>query len=537
LVQTQFVLAAPVSTKRLLFSWIGIADLRVMAADLPAEQQAIVLKGFSPSTPIKGQAGPLKTLLDQERFDEVHLLSDHGAVKDKHYLDWLGGGAVVHRVKIASPVDYREIFQAVDAQLSAVVNRPHHERLELAMHLSPGTPAMTAIWVLLGKSKYRPTTFYQTHEGRAFVTDIPFDLVVDYVPQVLRDADAQLQKLAALAPHEVQGFRGIAGNSQSIRVAVGRADRAARRDVPVLILGESGTGKELFARAIHDASPRRGKPFVAINCAAISRELLESELFGHKKGSFTGATENRDGAFKTADGGTLFLDEIGACDPAMQAKLLRALEPPEHNPSHRVFYRVGDSKPMSSDVRMIAATNRSLLDAIAQHEFRADLYYRLAVITIKLPPLRDRREDIPSIVDTLMERINQNFSRQEPGFTNKRISASAKEFVRKQSWPGNVRQLYNTLMQAAVMTDEAVVDRRDIADAVAEVPGTETVDLLQLPLGAGFSLEQHLEAIQRHYLRRAMEEARGVKKQAAELLGYRNYQTLAAQLERLDVEK
>lgn len=212
------------------------------------------------------------------------------------------------------------------------------------------------------------------------------------------------------------------------------------------------------------------------------------------------------------------------------------MQPPDSDPCRRVFHRVGDSKPTTCDVRIIAATNRDLLDAVARHEFRADLYYRLAVITIKLPPLRERREDIPLVVGRLLERINRNFDRQEPGYQHKRISGSAMEFVKKHPWPGNVRQLYNTLMQAAVMADDDLIDRRDLADAIAEVPGGPTTDVLECPLGEGFSLERHLEDIQRHFLRRAMEEAGGVKKRAAELLGYRNYQTLAAQLERLDVE-
>ena len=524
------------TTRRLLFSWIGIADLRAMAAELPAERQAAVLKGLNPATPLRGSAGPLKVLLDQERFDEVHLLSDHGPARDKPYLEWIAREAVLHRVKLANPVDYREIFQAVDAELAAVISRNRRHPVEVCVHLSPGTPPMTATWVLLGKSKYRPATFYQTHNDRAFVTEIPFDLVVDFIPQVLRDADVQLQRLASRGPREVRGFESIAGNSRNIRVAVGRASRAARRDVPILVLGESGTGKELFARAVHENSARHGKPFIAINCAAISRELLESELFGHKKGSFSGAIEHRDGAFKEADGGTLFLDEVGECDPAMQAKLLRVLQPPEHSPTHRVFYRVGDSKPTTCDVRVITATNRNLFDAIGAHQFRADLYYRLAVITIKLPSLRDRREDISLIVDSLMSRINQDFSRQEPGFSHKTVSASAMEFVRKHPWPGNVRQLFNTLMQAAVMTDEPVIERHDIADAVAEVVQQTASDPLDLPLEEGFSLEKHLEEVQRHYLRRAMVASGGVKKRAAELLGFRNYQTLAAQLERLGVE-
>jgi DNA-binding NtrC family response regulator len=522
-------------SRRTLLSWIGYADFRALAATLPPEQQAEVLDGLNPPTPLVGQAGPLKTLVDQERFDEVHLLSAHGNRKNRLYARWIGGKPVLHPVKVNDPTDYAEIFEIADTELASVVRLPRTQE-ELCIHLSPGTPTMTAIWLLLGKSKYHPTTFYQTHEGRAWVTRVPFDLIVDFVPQVLRDADARLQFLAGQRPQDVEGFKDIAGNSRSIRVAVGRARRAALRDVSVLILGESGTGKELFARAVHDASPRRDRPFVAINCAAISRELLESELFGHKKGAFTGAAEDRDGAFKEADGGTLFLDEVGECDPAMQAKLLRVLQPPADLPCQRVYYRVGDSRPLTSDVRIIAATNRDLLDGVARHQFREDLYYRLAVITIKLPPLRDRREDIPLIAARLLDRINRDFARQEPGFRPRQLSSSALAFARKHPWPGNVRQLCNTLIQAAVMTDEEVIDRGDLADAIAEVPGQPAADLRELPLGDGFSLERHLEEIQRHYLQRAMEEADGVKRRAAELLGYRHYQTLAAQLERLGIQ-
>jgi DNA-binding NtrC family response regulator len=521
--------------RRILLSWIGYADFRALAGTLPPEQQSEVLEGLNPPTPLVGQAGPLKTLLDREQFDEVHLLTSHRGVRNRLYARWIGGKPVLHPVTVNDPTDYAEIFGIVDAELASVVRLPRTQGEELCVHLSPGTPAMTAIWLLLGKSKYHPTTFYQTYDGRAWVTHIPFDLIVDFVPQVLRDADAKLQLLAGQGPQDVEGFKDIAGNSRSIRVAVGRARRAAQRDVSVLILGESGTGKELFARAVHDASPRQGRRFVAINCAAISRELLESELFGHKKGAFTGATEDRDGAFKEADGGTLFLDEVGECDPSMQAKLLRVLQPPDNNPCQRVFYRVGDSRPLTSDVRIIAATNRDLLDCVARHQFREDLYYRLGVITIKLPPLRERREDIPLIAARLLERINRDFARQEPGYRPRRLSGSAVEYAKKHPWPGNVRQLCNTLTQAAVMTDEEVIDRRDLADAIAEVPGKPAVELREIALGDGFSLERHLEEIQRHYLQRAMEEADGVKRRAAELLGYRHYQTLAAQLERLGI--
>ncbi|MBA4191128.1 MAG: hypothetical protein C0467_24355 [Planctomycetaceae bacterium] len=530
----------PMPARRVLVSWIGYADFRALAATLPPEQAAEVLRGLNPPTPLAGQAGPLKTLLDCEHFDEVHLLTSHTGSRNRLYAQWVARDPVLHRVTVSNPTDYTEIFRLTDAELTKVIALPRAADVELCIHLSPGTPTMTATWVLLGKSKYQPATFYQTHDGRAWVTTVPFDLVVDYVPTVLRDADARLQALAADGPQDVAGFEAVVGDGPAIRLAVGRARRAARRDVSVLILGESGTGKELFARAIHEASPRRERPFVAINCAAMSRELLESELFGHRKGAFTGADRDREGAFTVADGGTLFLDEVGECDSAMQAKLLRVLQPPTDGPPcARAFSRVGDTRPLSSDVRVIAATNRDLLGCVARHQFREDLYYRLAVLTVKLPPLRERLSDIPAIAGRLLERINREFARQEPGYRPKRLSSAALRFVAAYLWPGNVRQLQNTLTQAAVLTDGDVIDRRDVEDAVPEVAtdGASASDVLALPLGGGFSLAKHLEEIQRHYLRRALVEAGGVQRRAATLLGYGNYQTLAAQLDRLGVDK
>ncbi len=395
---------------------------------------------------------------------------------------------------------------------------------------------MAAIWVLLGKSRY-PARFYQTHKGRLIPAEIPYDLVDDFVPQLLRAPDRHFQHLAAHSPGEIEGFREIVGDSQALRLAVGRARRAALRDVNVLILGESGTGKEMFARAIHEASFRMKGPFVAINCAAIPRELMEAELFGHKKGAYTGAQADRAGAFKRADGGTIFLDELGECELATQVKLLRVLQPPlGKGLCHREFLPVGAERMESSEVRVIAATNCDLIDAIGQGRFREDLYYRLATITLKLPPLRDRKKDIPLLAEALLRRINGELRSQgEPGFGDKSLSKSTNQFLQGYSWPGNIRQLYNALVQAAVLADSDVIQPGDIAEALAEVPGKKRVDPLSLPLGDGFNLIEHLEEIQRHYLQRAMEESGGVKTKAAELLGYDHYQTLDAQLKRLRV--
>jgi transcriptional regulator with GAF, ATPase, and Fis domain len=197
--------------------------------------------------------------------------------------------------------------------------------------------------VLLGKTKY-PARFYQTHNGDASITDIPFDLTVDFLPALLREPDRALQQLASRRPQDIPGFERISGDSRAIRIAVGRAQKAALRDVPVLLSGESGTGKEMFARAIHDASHRRHKPFLAFNCAAMPKSLVESELFGHARGAFTGADRPYAGAFERADGGTLFLDEVGECDPDIQAKLLRVLQPPPGEfPCIREFQPLGST--------------------------------------------------------------------------------------------------------------------------------------------------------------------------------------------------
>jgi DNA-binding NtrC family response regulator len=523
--------------KRLLVAWIGYHDLRVMAEDQPPTVRRQILdKVRHVAGP--GEHGPLKTLVDQEPFDRLVLFSNLSPDWSRRYVKWLGLPAELVMLDIPNPTDYERIFRSVDAHLARLRDARLLKTHELCIHLSPGTPAMAAVWLLLGKSKY-PATFYQSFQGRAWITDIPFDLAVDFLPDLYAEPDKHLQHLAARSPHEVAGFETIVGESPSIRTAVGRACRAAVRGVPVLLLGESGVGKEMFARAIHEASARRGKPFVAINCAAVARELLESEFFGHKRGAFTGATREHAGAFSQADGGTLLLDEIGECDLELQAKLLRVLQAaPGAHSCQREFRPVGATRDQTSNVRVIAATNHDLVQAVAEGRFREDLYYRLAVITVTLPPLRERRSDIPRIAAAMLHRINQEFAAEgEPGYQAKTLGDSAVSFARRYAWPGNVRQLYNVLVQAAVMTDAPVLERRDLAAAIAHTPDVSVgrSDPLQQALGDGFDLEQHLDGIRRHYLQRAMDEAGGVKAEAARLLGLASYQTLDGQLKRLGV--
>jgi len=242
------------------------------------------------------------------------------------------------------------------------------------------------------------------------------------------------------------GFERIIGNSTGITAAIKLAQRVAPTDTTVLLLGETGTGKEVFAEAIHQASPRSAKPFVAINCSAFSKELLESELFGHKAGSFTGAVKDKKGLFEEANGGTIFLDEIGELDHDLQAKLLRVLESQQ-------FIKIGDTKTTQVSVRILAATNRDLQEESAKGSFRSDLFYRLSVFQIILPPVRDRKKDIGllanSFIQTFATKVNKHINGYTPDFLEK---------LEAYNWPGNIRELKNVIERAVILCDGNELD-------------------------------------------------------------------------------
>ena len=242
------------------------------------------------------------------------------------------------------------------------------------------------------------------------------------------------------------GFDRIIGTSPAITAAIKLAQRVATTDTTVMILGETGTGKEVFAEAIHQASPRSNKPFVAINCSAFSKELLESELFGHKAGAFTGAVKDKKGLFEEANGGTIFLDELGELDHDLQAKLLRVLESQQ-------FIKLGDTKTTKVNVRILAATNRNLQDEVAKEHFRSDLFYRLSVFQIMLPAIRDRKQDIGPIAKSFVQYFAAKVNKQITGFTN--------DFLQKleaYNWPGNVRELKNIIERAVILCDSHELD-------------------------------------------------------------------------------
>ena len=294
----------------------------------------------------------------------------------------------------------------------------------------------------------------------------------------------------------LQERTGIIGESASIQEVLVKIEQMAPVTSTVLIQGESGTGKELVAKGLHDLSPRRGQPFIAVNCAALAETLLESELFGHEKGAFTGAAERRLGRFELADGGTIFLDEIGEIPASTQVKLLRVLE-------NRTFFRVGGTQPIKVDVRVVAATNLNLRDAVHLGNFRDDLYYRLSVLNIYLPPLRERREDIPLLVRRFIREFAKAHDRPFRG-----ITAEALERLVGAPWPGNVRQLRNLIESMVVLAPGAEIRATDIPPDVMEGAGSLLPVRVQ-PAGRELP-SQELEFILRNImdLRYQMEELR-----------------------------
>ncbi len=258
----------------------------------------------------------------------------------------------------------------------------------------------------------------------------------------------------------------MVGRSTAMRDIFRAVERIARAEATVLVSGESGTGKELVARAIHDLSPRKAGPFIAVNCGAIPSELIESELFGHEKGAFTGAIDRRIGRIESANKGTLFLDEIGELEPAVQVKLLRALQ-------ERTFERVGSSSSTSVDVRFVAATNRDLTAEVAAGRFREDLYYRVAVVPVKLPPLRDRREDIRLLAQTFLTRIQA--IRGSAPETTKKLSAAALGALEGYRWPGNVRELENAIEHGLALCESDTIELNDLPLSVGRTGQAEAL--------------------------------------------------------------
>ena len=307
------------------------------------------------------------------------------------------------------------------------------------------------------------------------------------------------------------GFQNIIGNSPALLKVLEQVTQAAASRATVLLTGETGTGKELLAQMIHQNSPRSRGPFIAVHCAALPASLLESELFGHEKGAFTGANERRIGRFETADNGTLFLDEMGELEPATQVKLLRFLET-------RTFERLGSNKPITVDVRMVCATHRDLSELVAKGAFREDLFYRLHVVPIRLPPLRERADDVPLLLDYYL----RHFAK-ENNLTAPRLAAGALAALQRYSWPGNVRELRNFCENAVVLKRGGEISEYDLdpkftgatASGIGKSPGPPSIGAPGTTGPNSLSKEEN----EKRLFRSALVEARGNRTKAAALMG------------------
>jgi DNA-binding NtrC family response regulator len=370
--------------------------------------------------------------------------------------------------------------------------------LDAAIALDPTLPVL----VMTAFGSIETAVEAMKHGAEDFITKpVDPDLLRLLVSRSIERRSRSRQSLL-FAEAQSRTLPPIVGESAAIRAVRAETERVAATDATVLLEGESGTGKELFAHAIHALSARRDGPFVAINCAAIPETLLESELFGHERGAFTGATARRMGKFELGDSGTVFLDEIGELTPVTQGKLLRVLQ-------ERSFHRVGGTVPIEVDVRILAASNRSLEKLVAQGLFREDLFYRVRVFPIRIPALRERPEDIDPLIEWYLDHLPQELGKKPV-----LLGAAARERLRAYEWPGNVRELRNCLERAIILADDGLIDEKNLRlgpePVVLESARDETLEQARERAG---------QAAERIWLVRALEKARGDRTAVAEASG------------------
>ncbi|MBI2193596.1 MAG: sigma 54-interacting transcriptional regulator [Planctomycetes bacterium] len=459
------------------------------------------------------QPGPILSLAKASTFDHIILFSTPSTAEltqeTMAALKTVSSASTVEirEVPLDDPTDYFAILRGLRKHIREIAEAFKGAAFFVAV--ASGTPQMHACWVLLAAGGEIPARLLHVRPPKFVTKERPLvsevDLSAKEFPAVRAKIGVVETPLCGTADLEMAVQQlGIVGDHPSMKKALETVGALAASDVPILIRGETGTGKELIARLIHRLSGRPAECFVALNCAAIPEDLVESILFGHRKGAFTGAVSDQQGKFDLADKGTLFLDELAELPPPTQAKLLRVLQ-------DGLIEAVGDKKPHKVNVRVVAATNRNVAKAIKQDKFREDLYYRLNVGEIVLPQLRDRRSDIPKIALYILDRINATMK------LPRRLSQAALARLQTHDWPGNVRDLQNVIERSARLTRNEVLDADDL---LITEPVTYADPLEALPdPRPGFSLEGFLGSARKQLILRALEIAKGNQSEAARLLG------------------
>jgi len=449
--------------------------------------------------------------------------------------------AARYGVKRALEGNYRIVEADSAASARAYLANVHAaERPELIVLdlVMPGEDGLTFLRSLRAGGDETPVLIVTALDAAKTAVDALQSGASDYIVKgfdiaELRQRVASLLKLGELDAENARlrrelvadgQFGRMLGKSAAMRRVFEMADRVAPTDATVLILGESGTGKDLLAQEIHARSPRAAKPFVAVNCAALPENLIESELFGYEKGAFTGAAQQRKGKFELASGGTIFLDEIGDMNPVTQAKVLRALE-------NRTIERLGGSRPISVDVRVVGATHRDLPAEIAAGRFREDLYYRLRVVTIDMPALREHKDDMPLLADAFLAQMSARHGRRV------RLGAEASELLRHYEWPGNVRELRNAVERAVVLARDEEIRAVDLPEEIREGTGASAIGRVT---GDAFFANGDLREAKRkfetEYLKRKLQEHRWNVSRTAEDVGLHR-QSLQEKLRELGIRR
>lgn len=460
------------------------------------------------------QTGPILSLLAVREFDRVVLFSTPNTIEQSTQTM-----AAIHErhpaveveishVELSDPTDYLEILRGLRRVIGAL---DLGAGSDIYVSVASGTPQMHAVWILLVTCGEVPARILHVRPLRFVSKDRPVVSEVDLGSTEFPDVQLRVASQSEIPEYQIAVDAvavtreiGIVGDHPALLKAVDAVAALAGSDAPILVLGETGTGKELFAKMVHRLSGRAADRFIALNCAALPKDLAESILFGHKRGAFSGAVNDQLGKFELADGGTLFLDELGELPLESQAKLLRVIE-------DGIVEPIGVKKGRRVNVRIVAATNVDLRKAVKLKKFRDDLYFRLNVGQVILPPLRARVSDIPKLALSILGQLNETI--RQP----KRLSIGALKALERHPWPGNVRELGNVIERAVLLTKRETIEREDL-DFARE--GDDTSGEYPIPdIADGFSMESYLAGTRKQLVARALELSDGNKSRAARLLG------------------
>lgn len=495
-----------------LLTWLGTTDLENMEEGKPAAIATMALD-------------------HPQAFNNIVVLANSWYDKLLPFHNWLSRWLAdngrpcesiqVKTIKLTSPVHYPDIFAVTEQWVTQLAEKSD----TLTINITSGTPAMSVASVLIGKAKDN-VFFYQSSKDKGISEAV---IPVDFGQQYSKSAAKTVADKAVSTSYNTITFSSIIAESPAMKETLQQAKKLATSEVPLLILGETGSGKESMARAIHSGSFRANQSLRIVNCGALPESLVDSILFGHVKGAFTGALSDKKGLFEQANGGTLFLDEVGELKPDTQVKLLRALQDGEIN-------RVGDDKLINVDVRVVAATHRDLVRMMLDGEFREDLFYRLAVGIIKIPSLRERIADIRPLVSEFSAKINTT-SQKQPGYKSKNASEKAINFIEKQPWPGNIRELWNTLNRVFITSENKDIDVDDIQNAIIKRETKANSHPISLVAGQQVNVEQAIDEIKKSYVEAALSSTANHYTNAAKMLGLKNRQTLMNWMKSLGIEQ